>query len=91
MGMVTGYDCYKAMTEMEQVRWQRNVIRRGVVPSNILLEKTHNNFCCFIESSFSWSDTNEGTEYWATICEKYKVHDQLIPGEYFTTKPPKTF
>ena len=89
--MVTGYDCYKAMTDLEQVRWQREVIRHSDTPNNTLLGMTYYNFCDFIESSFSWSSTKHGTEYWATICERYKLHDLLTPTKNFTTKPPKTF
>jgi hypothetical protein len=93
MGRITGYDCYQAMSELEQRRWQLNVIKRGsdLVPSNTLLGLSYHNFCDFIEASFGWANTKEGTEYWATICEKYKLHDQLNPGQYFKTKPPKTF
>ncbi len=91
--MVSGEECYKAMTELEQRRWMRNVIRRGsdLVPSNILLGLQYHSFCDFIEASFDWSATKEGTEYWGTICGKYKLHDQLNPGQYFKTKPPDTF
>ncbi len=89
--MVTGEECYKAMTELEQRRWQRNVIKQYSVPSNTLFVIKYYNFCDFIESSFDWSATKEGTEYWATICDKYKLHDQLNPSPHFKTKPPKTF
>ena len=94
--MVSGEECYRAMTELEQRRWVRNVIKHNragsdLVPSNILLGLQYHNFCDFIESSFNWSATKEGTEYWGTICEKYKLHDQLNPGQYFKTKPPNTF
>lgn len=96
MGMVTGYDCYRAMTELEQRRWQREVIKHnnfkvGGLTSNVLLGMSYHNFCDFIESSFTWSETKEGAEYWATVCETYKLHDLLNPGQYFKTKPPKTF
>ena len=91
MEIVTGYNCYKAMTELEQRRWQRNVIKHSPVPSNTLFGMRYYNFCDFIESSFDWSITKEGTEYWVTVCEKYKLHDQLNPGQYFKTKPPNTF
>jgi hypothetical protein len=89
--MVTGYNCYKAMSELEQRRWQREVIKRADVPSNTLLGMRYHNFCDFIEAGFQWSETKHGTEYWATICEKYKLHDLLNPGPYYKTKPPKTF
>ena len=89
--MVTGEQCYGAMSDLEQRRWQRNVIKHSDVPSNTLLGMRYYNFCDFIEMSFDWSDTKEGTQYWGTICEKYKLHDQLNPGPYFKTKPPKTF
>jgi hypothetical protein len=94
MGMVTGYDCYRAMTELEQRRWQREVIKHfnvGNTPPNTLLGMSYHNFCDFIESSFTWSETKEGAEYWSTVCETYKLHDLLNPGQYFKTKPPKTF
>ena len=117
MGMVTGYDCYKAMTELEQRRWQREVIKHnnlrldilknkindcynvftedtfkvGGLTSNVLFGMSYHNFCDFIESSFTWSETKEGAEYWSNVCEKYKLHDLLNPGQYFKTKPPKTF
>ena len=87
MGMVTGYKCYKAMSELEQRRWQRAC--RG--NQTFLLNKNYHNFCDFIEASFSWNQTKEGFEYWATLCEKYKLHDQLNPSPHFKTKPPKTF
>ena len=94
--MVTGYDCYKAMTDLEQRRWMRNVIKhsqhRGLhIPASTLFAIKYHNFCDFIEMSFDWSSTKQGTEYWAAICEKYKLHDQLNPGPYYKTKPPKTF
>jgi len=89
--MVTGVECYRAMSELEQRRWQRNVIKHSPVPSNTLFGMRYYNFCDFIESSFDWSITKEGTEYWATVCEKYKLHDQLNPSPHFKTKPPKTF
>lgn len=96
--MVTGYECYQAMSELEQRRWMRNVIKhsqhKGLLmnlPSSTLFSLKYHNFCDFIEMSFDWSSTKQGTEYWATICEKYKLHDQLNPGPYFKTKPPKTF
>jgi hypothetical protein len=87
MEIVTGYDCYKAMTELEQRRWQRAC--RG--NQTFLLNKNYHNFCDFIEASFSWNQTKQGVEYWATVCEKYKLHDQLNPSPRFKTKPPKTF
>ena len=89
--MISGEECYRAMTELEQRRWMRNVIKHSPVPSNTLFAIKYYNFCDFIESSFDWSATKEGTEYWGTICEKYKLHDQLNPGQYFKTKPPDTF
>ena len=91
--MVSGEECYKAMTDLEQGRWMRNVIRRGsnVIPSNTLLGLQYHNFCDFIEMSFDWSSTKEGTGYWAMVCEKYKLHDQLTPTKNFSRKPPKTF
>ena len=88
---ISGYDCYQVMSELEQRRWQREVIKRVDVPSNALLGMKYHNFCDFIGSSFNWDYTKQGTEYWASICEKYKLHDQLNPGPYFKTKPPKTF
>lgn len=88
---ITGYDCYKIMTELEQRRWQREVIKHADVPSNTLLGMSYHNFCEFIEISFPWPETKHGTEYWANICEKYKLHDLLNPGQYYKTKPPKTF
>jgi hypothetical protein len=94
MGMVTGYDCYKAMTELEQRRWQREVIKHfnvGSTPPNTLLEMRYITFSHFIKSSFIWSETKHGTKYWVNISEKYKLHDQLNPGNYFKTNPPKTF
>ena len=87
MEMVTGYKCYKVMYDLEQRRWQRAC--RG--NQTFLLNKNYHNFCDFIEASFSWNQTKQGTEYWATICEKYKLHDQLNPSPHFKTKPPKTF
>ena len=94
--MVTGEECYRAMSELEQRRWMRNVIKHSQhvglhIPASTLFAIKYYNFCDFIESSFDWSATKEGTEYWGTICEKYKLHDQLNPGQYFKTKPPKTF
>ena len=89
--MVTGEECYKAMSELEQRRWQRNVIKHSDVPINHFMGKWYHNFCDFIEMSFGWGQTKEGIEYWATICEKYKLHDQLNPSPHFKTKPPKTF
>ena len=89
--MVSGEECYRAMTELEQRRWIRNNIKHSPVPSNTLFSLKYHNFCDFIESSFDWSATKEGTEYWGTVCEKYKLHDQLNPGQYFKTKPPNTF
>jgi hypothetical protein len=89
--MVIGYDCYQAMSELEQRRWQREVIKHDDVPSNTLFGMWYHNFCDFIGSSFNWDYTKQGTEYWVTVCEKYKLHDQLNPGPYFKTKPPKTF
>ncbi len=97
--MVTGKECYRAMSELEQRRWMREVIKQkqrylkdiGFHSSNILLGLRYHNFCEFIETSFPWSETKHGTEYWANVCEKYKLHDQLNPGQYFKTKPPKTF
>jgi hypothetical protein len=87
--MVTGEECYRAMSELEQRRWMRNNIKHS--SALFLLGLRYHNFCDFIESSFDWSITKEGTEYWATVCEKYKLHDQLNPGQYFKTKPPNTF
>ena len=94
--MVSGEECYQAMSELEQRRWQREVIKQRDLkdvglPSSILLGMRYHNFCDFIEAGFQWSETKEGTEYWATVCEKYKLHDQLNPGQYFKTKPPNTF
>jgi len=91
--MVTGYDCYRAMSELEQRRWQREVLKFVKINTGYkhLLDSNYHNFCDFIESSFNWNNTKHGTWYWANICDKYKLHDQLIPGEYFKTKPPKTF
>lgn len=91
MATITGYDCYKVMTELEQRRWMRNGIIKGDVNVNVLLDLDYHNFSDFIESSFDWTQTKEGLDYWITICEKYKIHDQLNPGQYFKTKPPKTF
>tara|TARA_B100001057_G_scaffold498559_1_gene605936 strand:- start:1293 stop:1562 length:270 start_codon:yes stop_codon:yes gene_type:complete len=89
--MVTGEECYKAMSELEQRRWQRNVIKHSDVPINYFMGKWYHNFCDFIKMSFGWGQTKEGIEYWSTVCEKYKLHDQLNPSPHFTTKPPKTF
>ena len=94
--MVSGEECYQAMSELEQRRWQREVIKQRDLkdvglPSSILLGMRYHNFCDFIEAGFQWSETKEGTEYWATVCEKYILHDQLNPGQYFKTKPPNTF
>ncbi len=89
--MVSGEECYRTMTELEQRRWMRNVVRHSPVPSSTLFAIKYFTFCDFIESSFNWAITKEGTQYWGTICEKYKLHDQLNPGQYFKTKPPDTF
>ena len=48
--MVSGEECYRAMTELEQRRWVRNVIKhsqdRGLyIPSNALLALKYFTFC----------------------------------------------
>jgi hypothetical protein len=58
MGMVTGYKCYKVMSDLEQRRWQRAC--RG--NQTFLLNKNYHNFCDFIEASFSWNQTKQGNQ-----------------------------
>lgn len=89
--MVTGEECYRAMSELEQRRWMRNVIKHSDVPSNTLLGMRYYSYCDFIESSFDWAITKEGTQYWATVCNRYILHDKLDPKKRFNNKPPKTF
>jgi len=88
--MYRGYECYRAMSDMEQIRWKNNVVKAKLSISHTLL-KDYYNFIDFVESSFVWSETKQGNEYWANIAERYKLHDLLTPTKNFTTKPPKTF
>ena len=55
--MISGEECYKAMSELEQRRWMRNVIKHSQqlglhIPASILFAIKYHNFCDFIESSF---------------------------------------
>ena len=50
--MVSGEECYRAMTELEQRRWMRNVVKHSPVPSSTLFAIKYFTFCDFIESSF---------------------------------------
>ena len=90
--MISGYRCYQAMTELEQRRWQRNTNREPNNSVGYMIGRGWDSFYDFISTSFIWSHTKEGSDYWNEVSKKYILHDTLSPPKSFSrNEPPKPF
>lgn len=72
-----GRDFLNTYLNSEEIdRWERNTGTNGELHG---LNSDYNSLWDFIGSSFVWSHTNEGFEYWCEISERKGLVKKNIP------------
>jgi len=81
---MSGKDYFNWLNESEKSKWIKNYnsLNKLGEPIEDFLEEEHPSWTIFLGTSFEFTKTTEGEDYWGSIYHKYKKYDNIItkPG-----------
>jgi hypothetical protein len=92
---MTGKDYLNWLNESEKSKWIENYdsLNKLDAPIEDFLEEEHPSWTVFLGTSFEFTKTSEGNDYWGEVYHKYKKYDNINvkPGfsNFGTLSEPK--